>query len=150
GTHDTLVFFSEAGQAYALPVIDVPEGGRTSRGRSLAQLLELNKRERVAAMIAVSEFSAEKILLFLTSGGTVKRTSLDQFANIRAGGIAAIKLQAGDKLLDVQMSDGGKDIVLVTQQGRAIRFPEAEVPLLGRSTQGVKGMQLRSDDAVVG
>jgi DNA gyrase subunit A len=150
GTHDTLVFFTESGQAYALPVIEVPEAGRTSRGRSLAQLLELDKRERVAAMVAVSDFAEDRILLFLTAGGTVKRTSLDQFANIRAAGIAAIKLQKGEKLLDVQMSDGSKDLVLVTREARAIRFPEAEVPLMGRATMGVKGIGLRPSDSAIG
>jgi DNA gyrase subunit A len=80
----------------------------------------------------------------------VKRTSLDQYANIRAGGIAAIRVQEGDRLLDVQVSEGHNDVVLVTLQGRAIRFGEADVPLMGRVAQGVKGIQLRQDDGVVG
>jgi DNA gyrase subunit A len=98
----------------------------------------------------VSEFSDARALLFLTAGGVIKRTTLDQYANIRAGGIAAIKVQEGDHLLDVQVSEGTNDIVLVTRQGRAIRFPEQDVPTVGRVAQGVKGVQLRSDDAVVG
>jgi DNA gyrase subunit A len=147
---DTLLFFTDRGQAYALGVRDVPEAGASSRGRALAQTLTLEKGARVAALVGVSEFSDDRSLLFLTESGLIKRTPLDQFASIRAGGVAAIKLGKGDRLLDVQVSEGVADVVLVTRGGRAIRFPEPEVPLLGRVTQGVRGIQLRSDDAVVG
>jgi DNA gyrase subunit A len=90
------------------------------------------------------------VLLFLTESGNVKRTSLDQYGNIRSGGIAAIRLQEGDRVLDAQISEGVSDVVVVTRQGRAIRFPESEVPLQGRTTQGVKGVGLRKNDAVIG
>ena len=149
-TGDTLVFFTKQGQAHALAVRDVPEAGSNSRGRALAQLLTLERGDRVAALIPVAAFSEERALLFLTAGGTIKRTTLDQYANIRAGGIAAVRVQEGDSLLDVQVSEGTNDIVLVTRQGRAIRFPEQDVPAMGRVAQGVKGVQLRADDAVVG
>jgi DNA gyrase subunit A len=150
GTQDTLVFFTQSGQAHALAVADVPEAGPSSRGRSLAQLMTLPRGDQVAALIPVQEFSERRLLLFLTSGGIVKRTTLDQYANIRSGGIAAIRVQEGDRLLDVQVSEGANDIVLVTGQGRAIRFPENDVPSMGRVAQGVKGIQLRADDGVVG
>ncbi|HEX6133797.1 MAG TPA: DNA gyrase subunit A [Longimicrobiales bacterium] len=150
GTQDTLVFFTHGGQAHALAVADVPEASASSRGRSLAQLMTLARGDRVAALIPVQEFSEDRLLLFLTSGGIVKRTTLDQYANIRSGGIAAIRVQEGDRLLDVQVSEGTNDIVLVTLQGRAIRFPEADVPTMGRVAQGVKGIQLRKGDGVVG
>ncbi|MGH7459944.1 MAG: DNA gyrase subunit A, partial [Longimicrobiales bacterium] len=149
-TKDTLVFFTDTGQAHALPVRDVPEGGRTSRGRALAQLITIERGTRVAALVPVSEFSDDKLLLFLTRSGIVKRTSLDQFANVRSGGINAMKIQSADTLLDVQLSAGGNDVVLVTGAGRAIRFPETDVPVLGRTAQGVKGMQLRGQDRIVG
>jgi DNA gyrase subunit A len=149
-TEDTLVFFTQQGQAHALSVSDVPEAGPSSRGRALAQLLTLERGDRVAALIPVAEFTAERSLLFLTAAGTVKRTSLDQYANIRAGGIAAIRVPAGDRLLDVQAAEGQNDVVLVTAQGRAIRFAEGDVPAMGRVAQGVKGMQLRQGDAVIG
>jgi DNA gyrase subunit A len=149
-TRDTLVFFTDGGQAHALAVRDVPEAGRTSRGRSLAQLISIERGARVAALISVSDFVEDRLLLFLTRSGTVKRTGLDQFANVRSGGINAIKIQSDDSLLDVQISDGGNDVVLVTRAGRAIRFPEADVPVMGRTAQGVKGMQLRDKDAIVG
>ncbi len=149
-TADTLVFFTDRGQAHALPVNDIPEAGRTSRGRALAQLLTIDRGARVAALVAVSDFSAERNLMFLTSGGTVKRTPLDQFANVRSSGIAAIKLGDKDKLLDVQLSDGMNDVVLITRQGKAIRFPETDVAQMGRTAQGVRGINLRKDDAVIG
>lgn len=101
-------------------------------------------------MLAVSDFSPDRYVVFLTAGGTVKRTTLDQFANIRAGGINAIGIREGDRLLDAQLSDGNNDVVLVTRQGRAIRFAESEIPPMGRSAQGVRGIQLREGDAVVG
>ena len=150
GTADTLLFFSQTGQAYALAVHDVPEAGPGSRGRALAQVLTMEKGARVAALAAVTEFGEDRSLLFLTRSGTVKRTTLDQFANIRAGGIAAIRLQEGDRLLDVQLAEGGGDIVLVTREGRAIRFPQSAIPPMGRVTQGVRGMQLRGGDGVIG
>jgi DNA gyrase subunit A len=150
GTQDTLVFFTEAGQAHALPVHAVPEAGSGSRGRALAQLLPLGRDNRVAALAAIGDFSPDRSLLFLTASGTVKRSSLDQYANIRSGGIAAIRVQEGDRLLDVQLSDGANDVVLVTRQGRAIRFPDSDVPLMGRTAQGVKGIQLRKGDGIVG
>jgi DNA gyrase subunit A len=149
-TRDTLVFFTNAGQAHAVPVREVPEGGRTSRGRALAQLITMERSARIAALVSVTEFSPDRLLLFLTRSGIIKRTPLDQFANVRSGGINAIKLQEGDSLLDVQVSDGSNDVVLVTREGRAIRFSEAEAPVLGRTAQGVKGIQLRGSDGIVG
>ncbi|CAN5634067.1 DNA gyrase subunit A [soil metagenome] len=149
-TQDTLVFFTQEGQAHAIDVSDVPEAGPSSRGRALAQLLTFDRGDRVAALIPVEEFREDRSLLFLTAGGTVKRTTLDQYANIRSGGIAAIRVQEGDRLLDVQVSEGTNDVVLVTLQGRSIRFGESDVPVMGRVAQGVKGIQLRQDDGVIG
>jgi DNA gyrase subunit A len=149
-TTDTLVFFTDSGQAHALGVTDIPEGSRTSRGRSIAQLFTRERGSRIAALAAISEFSPDRNLMFLTSGGTIKRSSLDQFENVRSSGIAAIKLIDDDKLLDVQVSDGNSDVLLVTRQGRAIRFPENDVPIMGRTAQGVKGMSLRDQDGIIG
>ncbi len=150
GSADTLLFFSDRGNVYALAVHDVPEAGPASRGRALAQVLMMDKGARVAALVAVSEFASERSLLFLTRQGSIKRTSLDEYAKIRAGGLAAIKLQKDDRVLDVQLLEAGTDIVIVTRQGRAIRFPESEVSSMGRLTQGVRGIQLRKGDAVIG
>jgi DNA gyrase subunit A len=149
-TNDSLLFFTQAGQVHTLTVRDLPEAGPSSRGRALAQLLPLGREQRVAALVPVSEFDADRSLLFLTANGTVKRTTLDQYANVRAAGIAAIKVAAGDRLIDVQPCEAGNDIVLVTRQGRAIRFPDADVPTMGRTAQGVKGVQLRKGDGIIG
>ncbi len=149
-TTDVLVFFTDQGQAHALEVHNIPEGGPQSRGRALAQLLSMEKGARVTSLIPVGDFEESRTLLFLTEGGIIKRTTLDQFGNIRTGGIAAIRLQEGDRLLDTQVSDGNADVVIVTQHGRAIRFPESQVPPTGRVTQGVKGIGLRKGDGVVG
>jgi len=149
-THDTVLFFSRDGQAYALPVHELPEAARASRGKSLPQILGLDRDAELAAVVTVSEFDAERVVVFLTADGTVKRTPLDQFENTRAGGINAIKLKDGDALLDAKLSDGGNDIALVTREARAIRFPETDVPEMGRTAQGVRGIKLRGQDQVVG
>ncbi|HUG02513.1 MAG TPA: DNA gyrase subunit A, partial [Longimicrobiales bacterium] len=150
GTTDTLLLFTSSGQAHAMPVHELPEGGRQSRGRAIAQVAGLPGGERVAGLLAVKDFEEDRVLGFLTRGGTVKRTTLDQFANIRAGGINAVNLKEGDELLDVTLGDGTHDVVLVTSGGRAIRFPESDVPTMGRAAQGVRGIQLRGGDTVVG
>jgi len=149
GTRDTLLVFTQDGLAHALPVHKVPEAS-TGRGTPLVRALGLGKRAAVAAMIPVADFSADRHLVFLTAGGVVKRTTLDQFAGIRAGGITAMGIRKGDRLLDVQLSDGTNDVVIVTRQGRAIRFPEAEIPAVGRAAQGVRGINLREGDRAIG
>ncbi len=149
-TLDTLLFFTDDGQAYAIPVHEVPESKGATRGRPLWQLLGMEREQVVSSLVAVDEFSSERSLVFLTAGGTVKRTALDQFANAKANGIVAIKLAEGDRLLDVQLSDGINDVVLVTKKGQAIRFPETDISLMGRVAQGVKGIRLKKGDEVVG
>ena len=147
---DTLVFFSAQGQACALAVHDVPEAGPGSRGRALAQVLTMDKGTRIAALVPVKTFGGDQSLVFLTRNGTIKRTALDQFDSIRAGGIVAIKLAKKDTVLDVQQLEPGTDLVIATRQGRAIRFPESEVPVMGRVTMGVRGIRLQKGDGVVG
>ncbi|MFW6205695.1 MAG: DNA gyrase/topoisomerase IV subunit A, partial [Gemmatimonadota bacterium] len=149
-THDVVLVITGDGQAYEIPVLDIPESGRSSRGRALNQLLGFDAGTPVAALIPVTEYEAGVQLVFLTRGGIVKRTELSEFANIRAGGIIAINLKKGDQLLDVRISDGVNDVVLATAGGRAIRFPEADVPEVGRNAQGVIGVRLKGDDTVVG
>jgi DNA gyrase subunit A len=150
GTYDSLMFFTGDGQAHWLSVLDVPEAGRSSRGRAMHQILGIARHERIAAMLAMPRQIGEEVLVFATEQGTVKRTPLDQFAHPRAGGIVAIGVKPGDRVMDVQLSDGGNDVVLVTRSGRAIRFHEAEVSPMGRTAQGVRGINLRKDDRLVG
>ncbi|MGH7481242.1 MAG: DNA gyrase subunit A, partial [Longimicrobiales bacterium] len=149
-TGQTLLVFTGDGKAHAIRAHDVPEAGRSSRGRSLHKLLGIDGVVAIVSLLAVFEFSDERYALFATEAGTVKRTALDQFANVRAGGIAAINIRKGDRLLDVQRSDGGADVVLATRRGRVIRFPEADIAPMGRTAQGVRGIQLRKGDALVG
>ena len=149
-THDVVLVVTARGQAYEIAVLDIPEGGRASRGRALNQLLGFDAGTGVAALIPVTEYEDSVDLVFLTRGGIVKRTALSEFANIRAGGINAINLRDDDELLDVRTSDGVNDVVLATAGGRAIRFPETEVPRVGRNAQGVIGVRMKKGDAVVG
>ncbi|HET7274231.1 MAG TPA: DNA gyrase C-terminal beta-propeller domain-containing protein, partial [Longimicrobiaceae bacterium] len=149
-TADTLMFFSDDGQAYWLPVDEIAEAGRSSRGRSLHQILNVNPATHFVALLSSGRQPKDAILVFFTRGGTVKRTPFDQFGNPRAGGVNAINLRNGDTLLDVQMSGGNGDLVMVSRAGRAIRFPEREVSPMGRAAQGVRGIKLAKGDRVVG
>ncbi|HEU4561954.1 MAG TPA: DNA gyrase subunit A [Longimicrobium sp.] len=149
-TDDTLLVFSNDGRAYGIQVRDVPEAGLSSRGKAVGQLFEMGKKAAVAGVFVVSEFRADRSLLFVTAEGTVKRTSLDQYANARTGGIEAIKLTGKDQVADVRQTDGEGEVILVGRGGRAIRFPEAEVPMMGRVAQGVRGIKLKDGESVVG
>ncbi|HYH81274.1 MAG TPA: DNA gyrase C-terminal beta-propeller domain-containing protein, partial [Longimicrobium sp.] len=149
-TDHTLLLFSSDGRAYGMQVRDVPEAGLTSRGKAVGQLFEMGKKAAVAAVFVVAEFRADRSLVFATAEGTVKRTALDQYANARAAGIEAIKLPASDRVVDVRQTDGESELILVGRGGRAIRFPEAEVPMMGRAAQGVRGIKLKAGESVVG
>nr|MBA4157493.1 DNA gyrase subunit A [Gemmatimonadota bacterium] len=148
-TGDTLLFFTDDGRAYALAAAEVPEGGRTARGRALYQILGFARASRVVAVLSLARAPAEGMLVFVTRDGTVKRTPLDQFTGLRAGGVNAINLQTGDRLLDAQFSNGAGEILLATRKGRVIRFEEEEVSPMGRAAQGVRGIRLTSGDRVV-
>jgi DNA gyrase subunit A len=149
-TEDTLLVFSTDGRAYALEVRDLPDPELRARGKRLHQLLELGKGVEIASVQRVKEFSAERTALFATAGGTIKRTSLDQFGRIRSGGVEAITLRQGDRLKFVAVTDGEMEVVLAGSGGRAIRFAEADVPLVGRATQGVRGMKLDARETLAG
>ena len=147
-----ILSFTEGGQCYFLPVLDVPEGARASRGQSVYALLEgADRNDRIVAMIPVSDLEQEdRNLVFLSRQGLLKRTALTEFSNPRAGGIRAAGLKDDDTILDVVLSDGTAELILLSRGGRAIRFPEDEVSVFGRTAQGVKGMGLRDGDEVVG
>jgi DNA gyrase subunit A len=149
-TADTLLVFTEDGRAYGLFAGDVPEVGRAVRGKPLHQVLGFERGVRVATVLPLSRTTPDATLVFVTREGTVKRTPLDQYLGLRAGGVNAVNLQTGDRLLDVQVSDGTGDLVLATRKGRVIRFPEEEVTVVGRVAQGVRGIKLGSGDRVVG
>ncbi|HEX8209359.1 MAG TPA: DNA gyrase subunit A [Longimicrobium sp.] len=146
-TEDTLLFLSTDGRAFGLAVRDVPES--SGRGKAVKQLFEGARNARMAAVHRVPEFRADRFVLFATAEGTVKRTSLDQYSRAR-GGIEAITLKAGDRVVDARITDGEHEVVLAGAGGRAIRFDEGEIPLQGRVSQGVRGIKLRGQDRVVG
>jgi DNA gyrase subunit A len=149
-THDYLMCFTAGGHAYWLKVYEIPQAGRYARGRPIVNLLEIDKDEDIASMVPVREFREDEYLLFATESGLVKKTSLSAYSNVRAPGVNAINVVEGDELIDVQMTDGSSEVMLATRQGMAIRFHESDVREMGRATQGVKGIDLGEDDAVVG
>ena len=150
-TQGWILAFTEAGQCHFLPVLDVPESARTSRGQSVYALLGADRRDRIVAMIPADDLqAADRWLIFLSRGGTMKRTALSEFSNPRVGGVIAAGVKDGDRILDVALSDGLAEVMLLSSGGRAIRFTEAEVPTVGRTAQGVKGMELKEAEEVVG
>jgi DNA gyrase subunit A len=148
-THDYVLFFTQTGRVYWLKVYDVPQGGRAARGRPIINLIDIQPSERITSFVAVREFDDDHFLMFATAGGTVKKTSLSAYAHPRASGINAIKIDAGDELIDVQLTDGSNDIVLATATGMSIRFSEKDVREMGRSATGVRGIQLEDGDRVI-
>ncbi len=149
-THQYILFFTDKGRCYWLKVHEIPEGGRTARGRSIINLLEKDKEENITAFVAVKEFRDDQYLMMVTEQGTVKKTVLSAYGNVRKGGINAINLVPGDKLIEVKMTDGNNDIVIGTRNGFAIRFHEKDVRDMGRTATGVRGIRLTKGDRVVG
>jgi DNA gyrase subunit A len=158
-THDYLMFFTNLGRVYVERVHEIPDMGRAAKGRSIANLLELRAEEKIQTLVRVtSKYGANKEdltwkqaneLFFVTRMGTVKRTELSDFQNVRKGGIIAINLEKGDDLVEVRLTNGANEIVLITQQGMSIRFQEDQVRSMGRNAGGVKGIELEKGDAVV-
>ncbi len=146
-----LLAFTESGHTYHLSVLEVPEGSRSSRGQSLASLVEAKRGDPVVAVVSAEELGTQRPLVFLTRQGLIKRTLFSEFSRPRAGGVIGAGVRKGDGMLDVVASDGESDVLIFTRKGRAIRFPESQVSVVGRSAQGVKGVALRPDgDEVVG
>jgi DNA gyrase subunit A len=149
-TQGWLLAFTESGHLHFLPVLDVPEGARASRGQSIYGLTQADRSDAIVTMLAPDDLTAERFVVFLTQNGLMKRTKLSEFANPRAGGVIAAGLKEGDRIMDVRLSDGEGEVMLITKAGRAIRFPESDLSVLGRTARGVKGIDLKGDDAVVG
>jgi len=149
-THQYIMFFTDKGKCYWLKVHEVPEGGRAARGRSILNLVQKEKDEMISAIVSVKEFSEDKFLVMVTKKGTIKKTKLSAYANVRKGGIAAINLTKGDTLNEVKMTEGNNDIIIGTKNGMAIRFNEKDVRDMGRTSTGVRGIKLSKDDEVVG
>ncbi len=149
-THNTIMFFTNKGKVYRLKCYDVPEASRTAKGTAIVNLLQLDGDERVTALIPVKVFSEGQFLLMATKQGTIKKTSLMEYNNNRKTGLQAIALKENDELIDVRLTDGERNIVMVTREGMSITFSESDVRAVGRVSQGVRGIRLDDDDYVVG
>ena len=149
-THQYILFFRDTGKCHWLKVFEIPEGGRASRGRSILNLIEKDKEENITAFVTVKEFDDNHYLLMATQQGTIKKTVLSAYGNVRKGGINAINIVKNDRLISVKMTDGNNDIVLGTRNGFAVRFTEKDVREMGRVATGVRGIRLAKGDLVVG
>jgi DNA gyrase subunit A len=148
-THDYILCFSNRGRVYWLKVYDVPQGTRISRGKPIVNLLPLEPNEKINAILPVKEFTEDQFIFFATTDGTVKKTPLSDFANPRKAGIIAINLDEGDFLIGVAITDGKHDVMLFSDEGRAVRFDEDDVRSMGRVTRGVRGMNLAKGGKVI-
>jgi DNA gyrase subunit A len=149
-THHYIMFFTDSGKCYWLKVHEIPEGGRATKGRSILNLIEKEKDEKITAFVSVKEFTDDKYIVMATEQGTVKKTVLSAYSNIRKGGIIAINLSGNDRLIEAKLSEGKNDIVIGTRDGMAIRFNEKDVRDMGRTATGVRGIRLGKKDVVIG
>ena len=149
-THDTILFFSNKGKLYRLRGFEIPEAGRTAKGTAIVNLLSLEAGEKISAVIPITNFEDGKYLLMATKKGLIKKTSLKEYDSTRKTGLLAINLKEDDKLIDVRLTDGEDNVVLVTSKGLCITFDEKDVRPVGRSAQGVLGIRLNDEDAVIG
>jgi DNA gyrase subunit A len=149
-THDTLLFFTDAGKVFWLKVHEIPEASRAAKGKALVNLLALAGNEKVTATLAVKDYPEDRFVVMATKNGLIKKTELSAYSNPRQGGIIALGLEDGDKLIGVQVTDGQREILLGTRQGITIRFAEGEVRPMGRTAYGVKGITLEAGNEVIG
>ena len=149
-THHYIMFFTNTGRCYRLKCYEIPEAGRTSRGTAIINLLQLQPGEKITAAIPIKEYGEGEYLFMATRKGLVKKTPIREYANVRKTGLAAITLREDDELIEVKTTDSEKDIILVTKYGQCIRFHETDVRPTGRTSMGVRGMNLSDRDEVVG
>ena len=149
-THSYILFFTSSGRVYWLKVHQIPESGRATKGKALVNLLELPSGEKISAFLSVKEFEEEKFIVMATRKGVIKKSSLMDYSKPRRDGIIGLDLDEGDELIAAALTDGKQDILLCSEKGKSIRFPESQARCLGRVTRGVKGVELASGDSVVG
>ncbi|MDU0330620.1 DNA gyrase subunit A [Paenibacillus sp. 3LSP] len=149
-SHHYLMFFTDRGKAYRLKAYEIPELGRTARGTPIINLIQIEQGETVNAVIEVERFDDNKYLFFATKQGIVKKTPIEDYINIRKGGLIAVNLREDDTLIDVKLTDGNEEVIMGTAQGMSIRFPESDVRSMGRAATGVKGITLDEGDSVIG
>ncbi|PLY03511.1 MAG: DNA gyrase subunit A, partial [Desulfuromonas sp.] len=149
-THSYILVFTDLGKVYWLKVHEIPQGGRASRGKAIVNLLQLAPDEKVMTILPVKEFEEGKYIVTATARGTIKKTELMAYSNPRTGGIIALTIDEGDSLIEARLTDGKRDLLLASRNGKSIRFPETDVRSMGRSARGVRGMTLEGDDEVIG
>lgn len=149
-THDTILFFTNKGKVYRARGFEVPEYGRTAKGLPIVNLLGIERDEQVTAMIRMASFEEDNYFIFTTKHGVTKRSPVSGFAHIRANGLIAISLRDEDELIAVRLTDGNKQIIIGTRQGKLVRFEETDIRSMGRTASGVRGVRLKDDDYVVG
>jgi DNA gyrase subunit A len=148
-THDTILCFTNAGKVYWLKVFQIPLAGRQSRGRPMINLLALDEGERITSILPVREYDEDQFIFMATANGTVKKTPLTQFARPRSSGLIALDLVEGDHLVGTAVTDGDCDVMLFSSAGKAVRFNEGDVRAMGRTSRGVRGIRLDSEQAVI-
>ena len=152
-THDNLLFFTDSGKVLKVPAFEIPQGTRVAKGRGLANFLEISPKDKILSLMSLTkeeEDAGEGFLVMVTKKGIIKRTALDKFKNVRRSGLIAISLKTGDSLEKVSKTNGKDEIILVSKRGKSIRFPETEIRSMGRSAAGVKGIDLKKGDEVIG
>ena len=149
-THDNLLFFTSRGRVFQLRAYDIPQASRTAKGQALVNFLQLAPNEKVAAILSMADMNKYRYLVMVTNRGTIKKTALADFANVRRSGIIALKLKPDDMLEWVRPATGKDDLFLITTDGQSIRFRESDVRAMGRTAAGVRGVKLKGNDAVVG
>jgi DNA gyrase subunit A len=148
--HDYMLFFTNKGRVFRLKVYEIPAASRTAKGQPVVNLLQLGQGEKVTSLVTFDAKATIQYLFMTTKLGTVKKTALADYANVRANGLIAIKLDDGDELKWVKLTSGKDEIIISTALAQAIRFKESEVRPMGRATRGVRGIRLRTSDEVVG
>ena len=149
-THHYLMFFTNMGKVYRLKAYEIPEAGRTARGTAIINLLQLQAGEKITAVLSLKDYSQGQYLFMATKSGVVKKTPIQDYANVRKTGLAAISLKDDDELIEVKFTDNKKDIILVTKYGQCIRFKDTDVRSTGRVSMGVRGINLSDGDEIIG
>ena len=149
-THSYVLIFTNLGKVYWLKVHEIPQGGRASRGKAIVNLLKLAPEEKVTTILPVKEFEEDKFIVTATAKGVIKKTDLMAYSNPRSGGIIALTIDEGDSLIEARLTDGKRDLLLATKNGKSIRFPETDVRAMGRPARGVRAMTLEADDEIIG
>ncbi|HVY63287.1 MAG TPA: DNA gyrase subunit A [Gammaproteobacteria bacterium] len=149
-THDYILCFTQDGRCFWLKVHEIPQAGRAAKGKPIVNLINVTPDTQIKAMVPVKKFTEDEYLLFCTRQGTIKKTALSEYSNVRSTGVKGIKIEDGDELIDVQITSGSNDIVLATRHGLSVRFHEQDARAMGRDTTGVKGIELSDGDQVIG